>query len=253
MYPRDVEPLPALFEHLLAEFNASDQQFEQNMHVIARRDGQRPRRNSYLGVKVHTARSTFAGRVFDLPRDGKSISLCTARIESQDQFAPADAVFISMSAVEAIEITESFALTFEVGIRRENLHEILNSFHASATTHDGETDARAGVAIKRAVDAWSGTNSGLRNANFDVAERRWRDFCFRAATELGVEQRSPGWRENWYRSSIEADTDGHHFGEVAFRHMHHNMPSDYLYPDTRAAVEQAYRTFIIPTNDPWAQ
>lgn len=254
MHARTDRPNP-MFEHLVAEFNASQRQFEQNMHAISRRESRTPRRDPYLGVTIHTGRNTFTGRIFDLLRDGETVTLCTATIECRDHFDPTDAVFINVEAIEAIEVTESFTSTFEVGITRDNLHEILNSFHASAANR-GDEDSRAGIAIKRAVDAWSGTQSGMRNNNLDAAERHWLDFCSRAAGELGVEKQSPGWRQEWYRSTIERDIDAdqtHHYGEVAFRHMHHGMPSDYLYADTRQAVQRAYRAYLSPSDDPWAQ
>lgn len=255
MYARtDRQPNP-MFEHLVAEFSASQRQFEQNMHVIHRRESRTPRRDPYLGVTIHTARNTFTGRIFDLMRDGDSVTLCTAPIECRDHFDPTDAVFINVGAIEAIEVTESFACTFEVGITRDNLHEVLNSFHASATEHKDE-DSCAGAAIKRAVDAWSGTQSQMRNVNLDAAERHWLGFCSRTGNELGVEQQVPGSRQEWYRSTVESDIDAgqsRHYGEMAFRHMHHGMPSDYLYADTRQAVQRAYRAHLAPSSDPWAQ
>lgn len=252
---RDDKAPHSMIEAFAAEFKRSAAQFDKNRYFLTEA-GMWTQRDHYLGVCITTTSgAVHVGRIFDFYDVDETLTLITAPIDVRARVDLSDIVFIDVSRIESIEITEAFDTAFEVTFTRDDLNQVLDNLssgtlEATQALHGLDADFTA-LFVEALTDVLGERLASPARQSLIEARNAWNHFKVRHHLSNGRRFPANGHVEGpahlnasgvseWYPSLVERDHDGTHIGEVIFRLLADGMPSDYLFPDTRTAVETAY-------------
>lgn len=236
MFP-DNRPEPApdqmltLLRHAL---DRSDAQFRHNNDILARRGEDIRYQPGYVDVHIDTTNGTHTGRVFYIDVRHGILDLHPTDVTDSDLSLPTDVTYLRADTIEAAQVTFTFEGTFEVAITRDDLNAILDRLHDTATARNGSPQDNMSATISEAITVLRERGADPLRDTLDMAERDWRKFMTRTLSNANVG--SGVVPSGWYLTAETDKADSPHYGEIAFQHMFGQMPTDYLYTDTRDDV-----------------